>query len=184
MCVLVYMLVGGDREQEEVSDYLPPPLPLLLSPVFISPLHFQIKFVLRMSEQWGVGEQGYTQGGLPALLHQRSRTPEEPSWPRTSTSQMQSGIGLGPDRTGMYVREARVKEEAYINIEECQQCPQAGTSAHVLSAECVHSQKIDSPLLCKLTHQQWCLWLWFPCFKHLREVDGQQTKKSLHAGNV
>lgn len=50
ICVLVYMLVGGDREQEEVSDYLPPPLPLLLSPVFISPLHFQIKFVLRMSE--------------------------------------------------------------------------------------------------------------------------------------
>lgn len=44
----------GAREQKEVSDYLPPPLPLMLSAGFISPLHFQIKFVLRMGEQWGM----------------------------------------------------------------------------------------------------------------------------------
>lgn len=52
MCVHVCMCVclGGDRGQEEVSDYFPPPLPRMLSPGFISPLHLQIKFVLRMGE--------------------------------------------------------------------------------------------------------------------------------------
>lgn len=52
MCVHVCMCVclGGDRGQEEVSDYFPPPLPHMLSPGFISPLHLQIKFVLRMGE--------------------------------------------------------------------------------------------------------------------------------------
>lgn len=52
MCVCVCF--RGAREQKEVSDYLPPPLPLMLSAGFISPLHFQIKFVLRMGEQWGM----------------------------------------------------------------------------------------------------------------------------------
>lgn len=46
----VCVCVGGERGQEEVSNYLPPPLPLMLSPGFISPLHLQIKFVPRMGE--------------------------------------------------------------------------------------------------------------------------------------
>lgn len=48
--VYVCLCVGGERGQEEVSNYLPPPLPLMLSPGFISPLHLQIKFVLRRGE--------------------------------------------------------------------------------------------------------------------------------------
>lgn len=50
MCVCVCVCLGGDRGQEEVSNYLPPSLPLMLSPGFISPLHLQIKFVLRRGE--------------------------------------------------------------------------------------------------------------------------------------
>ena len=48
--VYVCACLGGDRGQEEVSNYLPLPLPLMLSPGFISPLHLQIKFVLRRGE--------------------------------------------------------------------------------------------------------------------------------------
>lgn len=50
---------GGDRGPEEVSDYLPPPLAFMLPPGFISSLHLQIKFVLRMDEWSGVGEGVY-----------------------------------------------------------------------------------------------------------------------------
>lgn len=48
--VCVRLCVGGEKGQEEVSNYLPPPLPLIPSPGFISPLHLQIKFVLRRGE--------------------------------------------------------------------------------------------------------------------------------------
>ena len=76
-CVYVCVCVGGEGGQEEVSNYLPPPLPLMLSPGFISPRHLQIKFVLRRRIV-GRGGRVVWREASPLCSIRAAGAPEEP----------------------------------------------------------------------------------------------------------